>query len=482
MMFFLQMAVIAFVFIVGLVEAQTLNNGSLVQSGTLNYCADAGANDTYACNLSPALPGYTTGASYSFKANTANTGAASINFNGLGALTIKKVAGGITTDLADNDIRAGQVVEVQYDGTNAQMQSLLGNAGGGSGDVTGGSVSVDGELAAYNSTTGKIIKQSFAAFSGPATSVKTYTLPNATTTILTTNALITVGQGGTGASTLTGIVQGNAASAFTALTSSTVGQVLRVTAADTFAFGAVDLADTDAVTGLLVVANGGSGVGTLTGVLKGNGTAAFSAATVGTDYGTPDASAKTFTNTTIDCEATGNDCGTVSKIILDFASCVNGAAFNSWDDADGAVVEPTAACNDTGTLKRATADFSGSAVNTVMRTIKLPSDWASGKAVDIIIRYVSTAATPAGNVEFDISTICRTVGETWDAAFNTAQTITDAQVAQNTLNDATQTSVTMTTCAAGEDLTIQVSRDGVNDTSNDLANALYLELTLRRTQ
>jgi hypothetical protein len=261
----------------------------------------------------------------------------------------------------------------------------------------------------------------FFTVSGPATSSKTYTFPNVSSTVLTTNDLVTVAQGG-------------------------------------------------------------SGVGTITGILNGNGTSAFTAATVGTDYGTPDATTKTLTNTTIDCEATGNDCGTVPKIILDFASCVNGAAFNSWDDADGAVVEPTAACNDTGTLKRATADFSGSAVNTVMRTIKLPSDWASGKAVDIIIRYVSTAAAPTGNVEFDISTICRTVGETWDAAFNTAQTITDAQVAQNTLNDATQTSVTMTTCAAGEDLTIQVSRDGVNDTSNDLANALYLELTLRRTQ
>lgn len=51
---------------------------------------------------------------------------------------------------------------------------------------------------------------------------------------------------------LTGIVQANGASASTAITdSSTVGQVLRVTGASTYAFGALDLADTDAVTGLL---------------------------------------------------------------------------------------------------------------------------------------------------------------------------------------------------------------------------------------
>jgi len=100
------------------------------------FCTDAGANDTYACNLSPAIASYVTGTHYRFKANTANTGAASINFNSKGALTIKKAAGGITTDLADNDIRAGQWVDVVYDGTNAQMQSTLGNAAAGSGTVT----------------------------------------------------------------------------------------------------------------------------------------------------------------------------------------------------------------------------------------------------------------------------------------------------------------------------------------------------------
>lgn len=91
------------------------------------YAADAGANDTYTATLSPAITAYVTGTRYSFKANTANTGAASINFNGVGAVAIKKAAGGITTDLSDTDIRAGQIVDVVYDGTNMQMQSARGN-------------------------------------------------------------------------------------------------------------------------------------------------------------------------------------------------------------------------------------------------------------------------------------------------------------------------------------------------------------------
>jgi hypothetical protein len=91
------------------------------------FAADAGANDTYVATLDPAPAAYETGQHYRFKANTANTGACTINFNSLGAKAIKKAAGGITTDLADNDIRAGQWVDVVYDGTNMQMQSLLGN-------------------------------------------------------------------------------------------------------------------------------------------------------------------------------------------------------------------------------------------------------------------------------------------------------------------------------------------------------------------
>jgi hypothetical protein len=41
------------------------------------------------------------------------------------------------------------------------------------------------------------------------------------------------------------------------------------------------------VSGTLLVANGGTGATTLTGVLKGNGTSAFTAATAGTDYVAP---------------------------------------------------------------------------------------------------------------------------------------------------------------------------------------------------
>lgn len=61
----------------------------------------------------------------------------------------------------------------------------------------------------------------FTKFSGPATAEKTFTLPNASATILTDNAAVTVSQGGTGATTLTGVLKGNGTSAFTAATAGT---------------------------------------------------------------------------------------------------------------------------------------------------------------------------------------------------------------------------------------------------------------------
>lgn len=79
----------------------------------------------------------------------------------------------------------------------------------GTGDVSGGSTSTDGELVSYNGTGGKTIKESFAKLSGPASTVKTYTLPNASATILTDAAAVTVAQGGTNATSASGTALDN---------------------------------------------------------------------------------------------------------------------------------------------------------------------------------------------------------------------------------------------------------------------------------
>ncbi len=86
-----------------------------VTSPAINYAADAGSNDTYVITLAPVPTAYSTGMHVIFKANTANTGAASLNVNGLGAVTIVKA---VSTTLANNDILANMFCLVVYDGTN----------------------------------------------------------------------------------------------------------------------------------------------------------------------------------------------------------------------------------------------------------------------------------------------------------------------------------------------------------------------------
>ena len=105
------------------------------------FGADAGSTDAYVVTLTPAITAYVPGVGYRFKANTANTGSATVNFNGVGAVALKKAAGGLTTDLATNDIRANQWVDVVYDGVNGSMlvQSGLGNAASGGSGTPGGS-------------------------------------------------------------------------------------------------------------------------------------------------------------------------------------------------------------------------------------------------------------------------------------------------------------------------------------------------------
>jgi len=107
-------------------------------------------------------------------------------------------------------------------------------------------------------TLAKFAQASTTIFSsyGPAYFGASATSSFSTAGALTLTTPLLVASGGTGAATLTGLLQGNGTSAITGITnSSTVGQILRVTGASTYAWGALNLDDTDAFTGTLPVAN-----------------------------------------------------------------------------------------------------------------------------------------------------------------------------------------------------------------------------------
>lgn len=112
-----------------------------IQNATYTYAPDAQVSDSYAITLDPAPSAYATGQSFMFKANTANTGASSLNVNGLGAKTLKKQH---DQDTATGDIEAGSIVEVVYDGTNFQIISILAS---GATDATAIHTDGSGEIA-----------------------------------------------------------------------------------------------------------------------------------------------------------------------------------------------------------------------------------------------------------------------------------------------------------------------------------------------
>jgi len=84
------------------------------------------------------------------------------------------------------------------------------------------------------------------------------------------------------------------------------------------------------ITGTLGVAHGGTGVTTLTGIVKANGTSPFTAATAGTDYLAPSGSAANLTSfPTLNQNTTGN-AATATKLAA--TKNINGIAFDGSAD------------------------------------------------------------------------------------------------------------------------------------------------------
>lgn len=79
--------------------------------------AVAGGTDTYTATVSPAIAGYGTGKSYILKFTNANTGASTLNLNGIGAVAIQRNG----RALVAGDIAPASVLQVTHDGTVFQI-------------------------------------------------------------------------------------------------------------------------------------------------------------------------------------------------------------------------------------------------------------------------------------------------------------------------------------------------------------------------
>lgn len=88
-----------------------------VQGGAATFITVTGT-DTLTGTVSPALSAYATGNQFSFVVANTNTGAVTINVDGIGAKAITRTG---TTALVAADMVAGQAVEIIYDGTRFQL-------------------------------------------------------------------------------------------------------------------------------------------------------------------------------------------------------------------------------------------------------------------------------------------------------------------------------------------------------------------------
>lgn len=91
-----------------------------IQNQSYVTSADTGAADAYVITCSPVVAGYVSQQRFSFKAANTNTGASTLDVNGLGVKAIRK---NVSDALVAGDIVANQQIEVVYDGTNFQLVS-----------------------------------------------------------------------------------------------------------------------------------------------------------------------------------------------------------------------------------------------------------------------------------------------------------------------------------------------------------------------
>jgi hypothetical protein len=113
---------------------QTTTDASILAllNGSSLYAAATGSSNAYAASYANITGPLQAGMIFAFKANFSNTGTATLTVtlggSAQSAVTIKKQGG--SSNLASGDIPSGALVLVQYDGTNFQMLSQIGNAAG----------------------------------------------------------------------------------------------------------------------------------------------------------------------------------------------------------------------------------------------------------------------------------------------------------------------------------------------------------------
>lgn len=111
----------------------SIPDASRIVAGTVTYGVESGVANAYVVTLDPAPSAYSEGMTVDFKAGTGNTGASTININGLGVKTIRAFNG---EQLVAGQIPTGSIVTVRYDGSVFRINNIVGISVPGDGTIT----------------------------------------------------------------------------------------------------------------------------------------------------------------------------------------------------------------------------------------------------------------------------------------------------------------------------------------------------------
>lgn len=148
-----------------------------------------------------------------------------------------------------------------------------------------------------------------------------------------------------------------------------------------------------------------------------------------------------------------------------------------WNGLDSGL--PSFSAGAGGNDHKASADFSDGMTRDMQTSFVLPASWNSGAATTLDFYWFSGVGDAGKSAVWQAQTVCSSPGDALNTAFNAFDTVASAaDAAASKLRVAAISALTMSGCAAGDTLTINIKRDPAHASDNLGATAQLLAIRL----